>query len=110
MGDKANAFPSKVHGSSLLSQLSRSAMGIPEACIFCTESTGQTMRDYARHVGRHMEEIAFSVLPTQYEDWDSILMIRIKSYLISNEQLLATHGIKKLDAAAMAREGIRKSP
>lgn len=41
-------------------------------CPFCgqvtAEGTGKDSR--GRHVGRHMEEIAFLVVPKVYEDWD----------------------------------------
>lgn len=37
------------------------------SCLFCGEVTyGHT---YSPHVGRHMEEIAFSVVSKPYEDW-----------------------------------------
>ena len=41
-------------------------------CLFCgqrtTEGRGQNSR--GRHVGQHMEEIAFMVVPKAYEDWE----------------------------------------
>ena len=41
-------------------------------CLFCglltTEGRGQHSR--GRHVGQHMEEIAFMVVPKAYEDWE----------------------------------------
>lgn len=43
------------------------------ACLFCGEvlSKAWSKRDeYARHVGRHMEEIAFAVVTKPYEEWD----------------------------------------
>ena len=41
------------------------------ACLFCGEVLSKAERDeYARHVGRHMEEIAFAVVTKPYEDWD----------------------------------------
>ncbi|KAM0806124.1 hypothetical protein BDR22DRAFT_901331 [Usnea florida] len=41
-------------------------------CIFCGERTkaGNGNNSRGRHVGRHMEEIAFTVVPKTYEDWD----------------------------------------
>ena len=43
-------------------------------CVFCGERTcgEKTLTDYDRchHVGRHMEEIAFTVISKPYEDWD----------------------------------------
>ncbi|KAL8821610.1 MAG: hypothetical protein Q9191_007272 [Dirinaria sp. TL-2023a] len=41
------------------------------ACLFCGEMLRKSMLDErARHIGRHMEEIAFSVVTKPYEDWD----------------------------------------
>lgn len=41
-------------------------------CIFCGERTEAGKGDNARgrHVARHMEEIAFTVVPKAYEKWD----------------------------------------
>ena len=41
-------------------------------CIFCGERTkaGRGKDSRSRHVGRHMEEIAFMVVPKTYDDWD----------------------------------------
>ena len=40
-------------------------------CLFCEEVLSEARRDeYARHVGCHMEEIAFAVVTKPYEDWD----------------------------------------
>lgn len=40
-------------------------------CIFCGERTEAGKGDNARrHVGRHMEEIAFTVVPKAYEEWE----------------------------------------
>ena len=41
-------------------------------CIFCGERTeaGNGNNSRGRHVGRHMEEIAFTVVPKAYEEWD----------------------------------------
>ena len=41
-------------------------------CIFCGERTDAGKGDNARgrHVARHMEEIAFTVVPKAYEKWD----------------------------------------
>ncbi|KAL8774267.1 MAG: hypothetical protein Q9209_001018 [Squamulea sp. 1 TL-2023] len=43
---------------------------LPEHCLFCGKTIGERVTDYTRHVGRHMEEIAFAVIPKQYEDWE----------------------------------------
>ncbi|KAK5089653.1 hypothetical protein LTR70_006537 [Exophiala xenobiotica] len=39
-------------------------------CIFCTDGLAGKERDKFRHVARHMEEMAFSIVPRQYEQWD----------------------------------------
>lgn len=39
-------------------------------CVFCTESLSGKERDNIRHVARHMEEMAFSIVSRQYEQWD----------------------------------------
>ena len=41
-------------------------------CIFCGERTeaGNGVNARGRHIGRHMEEMAFTVVPKAYEDWD----------------------------------------
>ena len=39
-------------------------------CIFCAELLPALPRLRFSHVGRHMEEIAFAVIPRQYEDWE----------------------------------------
>ena len=41
------------------------------ACLFCGEVLPEPPEaEYARHVGRHMEEIAFAVVTKPYEDWE----------------------------------------
>ena len=53
-----SAFEQKVHGDGI-------------ACLFCGEALSEAGRHkYARHVGRHMEEIAFAVVTKPYEDWE----------------------------------------
>lgn len=47
--------------------LSQSETG---ACIFCGEQTGGKANNLEKHVGRHMEEIAFAVVRKPYEEWD----------------------------------------
>lgn len=40
-------------------------------CLFCPERISSVCtRNRARHIGRHMEEIAFAVVPKAYEDWE----------------------------------------
>ena len=40
------------------------------ACVFCGEVLPALVPMRFRHIGRHMEEIAFAVIPRQYEDWE----------------------------------------
>ena len=41
------------------------------ACLFCGEVLSEAGgHEYARHIGRHMEEIAFAVVRKPYEDWE----------------------------------------
>ena len=45
--------------------------GLPKNCAFCEEVLSNYDRiDRSRHLARHMEEIAFTVVPKPYEDWD----------------------------------------
>ena len=40
-------------------------------CPFCQETvSAYNRRSRGRHLGRHMEEIAFAVVPKAYEDWE----------------------------------------
>ena len=41
-------------------------------CLFCGQQTTEGRGQYSRgrHVGQHMEEIAFMVVPKAYEDWE----------------------------------------
>lgn len=41
-------------------------------CLFCGERTeeGYGHNSRGRHVGRHMEEIAFTVVSKSYEEWE----------------------------------------
>ena len=41
-------------------------------CLFCGQKTteGKSQHSRGRHVGQHMEEIAFTVVPKAYEDWE----------------------------------------
>ena len=40
-------------------------------CVFCEEVlSSYTLENRSRHVARHMEEIAFTVVTKPYEDWD----------------------------------------
>ena len=57
--------------------LRTSQRGLPKSCIFCEEVLSIADKDdwvtwyhSSRHVARHMEEIAFTVVTKPYEDWD----------------------------------------
>ena len=41
-------------------------------CLFCGQRTteGRGKNSRGRHVGQHMEEVAFMVVPKAYEDWE----------------------------------------
>lgn len=41
-------------------------------CLFCGQQTteGKGQHSRGRHVGQHMEEIAFTVVPKAHEDWE----------------------------------------
>ena len=39
-------------------------------CIFCGEKTGTGDNSREAHIGRHMEEIAFSVVSKPYDEWE----------------------------------------
>ena len=41
-------------------------------CLFCGQQTteGRGQHSRGRHVGQHIEEIAFMVVPKAYEDWE----------------------------------------
>ncbi len=39
-------------------------------CVFCGEQTGGKNNSRDKHIGRHMEEIAFAVVRKPYEEWD----------------------------------------
>ena len=42
----------------------------PVACIFCGEATVGKNNDREKHIGRHMEEIAFAVVRKPYDQWE----------------------------------------
>ena len=45
--------------------------GLPKTCVFCEEVLSiADLKVRGRHVARHMEEIAFTVVTKPYEDWD----------------------------------------
>ena len=64
-------------------------------CIFCGERTEAGKGDNARgrHLGRHMEQIAFTVVPKAYEEWEF--------YSESSSANLNSH--KQAEAAATTR-------
>lgn len=42
----------------------------PWTCTFCEEIVSGGSYDKLKHIARHMEEITFSIVPRQYEQWD----------------------------------------
>lgn len=65
----------KVHESGMMllsARLLRKKREKEIFCIFCQEWTevGSGENARGRHIGRHMEEIAFAVVPKAYEDWE----------------------------------------
>ena len=48
-------------------KLRESATGV---CLFCGEQTEGKINSREKHIGRHMEEIAFAVVRKPYEEWD----------------------------------------
>lgn len=54
--------------------LHTSAEILPASCPFCSEDISEEISSSSlharfKHVGRHMEDIAFAVVAHQYEDW-----------------------------------------
>ena len=43
--------------------------GWSSSCIFCGQKLENSRKERIRHIGRHMEDIAFSVVPRAYNDW-----------------------------------------
>lgn len=39
-------------------------------CLFCAEDIGLNRTNRGRHIGRHMEEIAFAIVTKPYEEWE----------------------------------------
>ena len=39
-------------------------------CLFCGEDIGLNRTNRGRHIGRHMEEIAFAIVTKPYEEWE----------------------------------------
>ena len=46
------------------------SVNVDPQCLFCNEDIGSNRTKRARHVGRHMEEIAFAIVTKPYEEWD----------------------------------------
>ena len=63
---------------------------IEKACLFCGEIQLGNSNERAQHVGRHMEEIAFSVVTKPYEDWDFYTESSGKSRMGVNQFYQAT--------------------
>ena len=53
-------------------------------CLFCNENIAFGRTERVRHIGRHMEEIAFTVVTKPYEEWDF--------YSMSSERYLDAQG------------------
>ena len=53
-------------------------------CVFCNEDLGFDPPKRVRHIGRHMEEIAFAIVTKPYEEWDF--------YSMSSERYLDGQG------------------
>ena len=53
-------------------------------CLFCNENIAFGRTERVRHMGRHMEEIAFTVVTKPYEEWDF--------YSMSSERYLDAQG------------------
>ncbi|KAF8248009.1 hypothetical protein K440DRAFT_627729 [Wilcoxina mikolae CBS 423.85] len=49
--------------------LEREELKGPSRCPFCTEGLPVEKLELGRHLGRHMEEIAFAVVSKPYEEW-----------------------------------------
>ena len=58
---------------------------IDRKCLFCKEDIGFGRRERARHIGHHMEEIAFAIVTKPYEEWDF--------YSMSSESYLDAGGL-----------------
>ncbi|KIW92185.1 uncharacterized protein Z519_07169 [Cladophialophora bantiana CBS 173.52] len=39
-------------------------------CPLCSQKLDSELRARFKHIGRHMEDIAFAVVPHQYVDWE----------------------------------------
>lgn len=59
--------PEDFNSDLLERKLRQSAAGV---CVFCGEQTGGKDNNRQKHIGRHMEEIAFAVVSRSYEEWD----------------------------------------
>lgn len=45
-------------------------MNVDPECLFCNDYRGFDRTERVRHIGRHMEEIAFAIVTKPYEEWD----------------------------------------
>jgi Transcription factor TFIIB repeat len=66
---KHNVSPGqcKLLGATLLTRSSEPHPSMDEKCPMCLQGGWATQRKFVRHVGRHMEEIALSVLPREVD-------------------------------------------
>ena len=56
-----------------------------QKCLFCNEDIGFGRTERGRHIGRHMEEIAFAIVTKPYEEWDF--------YSVSSERYFDGQGL-----------------
>ena len=88
-------FDDKVANRTRKSIQNRSKQSV--LCHFCEEPTGTGKNGRAAHVGRHMEEIAFTVCNVPYQEWDfysdSSVSSLNDSYGISGTSQLAMAGM-----------------
>ena len=61
----------KHEGASLYEEMTHTSQLNAASCSFCQEKFPRSdVSQSARHLGRHMEEIAFAVVPKAYEEWE----------------------------------------
>ncbi len=70
-GLEITAHELESHASTAKPESQKNIQKDDTVCLFCRETLSNAKREErARHVGRHMEEIAFSAVTKPYEDWD----------------------------------------
>ena len=53
-------------------------------CLFCEDTLPASIGTRLKHIGRHLEESSFSVLPRQQEDWQFYSDSASKSEVLSS--------------------------